>query len=526
MSFARALFTVSGLTIVSRMTGFIRDTLTAVLLGAGPVADAFFVAMRLPNLFRTLFAEGAFSAAFVPLYTAEQQKSGKPAAQYFAGQALAILLTILIPFSLLMMIFMPIVIRLLAPGFENEPAKYSMTVSFSVITFPYLVLISVTALQGGVLNARNKFWAAAAAPIALNIVMIAALLLARFLNLAIGYILSWAFVLSGVVQMLLLVISCRSAGATIPLVWPRFSEHSRLLFRRIGPGAIGAGANQINMLLSTILASTLPTGTVACLTYADRLDQLPQGIVGIAVATTLLPLLTRHVHAGAEDNVRHYMSRAIEFCVMLGLPATIGFVLCSKPIVQTLFEHGAFGARDTIMTAEILSAYALGIPAFLLVKVFSAGFFARHDTATPVRVALVAMATNVVGALLMLGPLRHIGIALATTIALWVNALLLFTRLRSKKHPLADEKLRYRLPRLLLCALGMGLVTLALMVITRSCFTGHSVPREVAALSLIIGGSGLVYAVMLQASGAMRWKEALSILKRKQANGIGGSIQE
>jgi putative peptidoglycan lipid II flippase len=526
MSFARALFAVSSLTIISRVAGFVRDTLTAVFLGAGPIADAFFVAMRLPNLFRTLFAEGAFSAAFVPLYAAEQQNHGKSAAQQFAGQALAILLAILIPFSILMMIFMPLVIRMLAPGFEDDPDKYSLTVRFSLITFPYLALISVTALQGGVLNAQNKFWAAAAAPIALNVVMIAALLLARALGWHVGYALSWAFTLSGVVQMMLLVISCRVTGVPIPIMAPRFSAHSRLLFKRIGPGAIGAGASQINMLLSTILASTLPTGTVACLSYADRLDQLPQGIVGIAVATTLLPILTRHVQAGEEDRARHFVSRAIEFCILLGMPATIGFVLAAKPIVQTLFEHGAFGSQDTIMTAEILAAYALGIPAFLLVKVFSAGFFARHDTTTPVRIALVAMMTNVICALLLLGPLKHIGIALASTIAVWTNAVLLFARLHRKKAQLSDEKLRFRMPRLLLCALGMSLVTAALLYVTQSWFEGHDTWHEIMGLAVIIGLSGLVYAVMLQLTGAMRLKEALGILKRKPDNDNVGSLEQ
>ncbi len=515
MSFARSLFTVSGLTVISRVAGFVRDTLTANILGAGPIADAFFVAMRLPNLFRTLFAEGAFSAAFVPLYAAEQQKSGKKSAQQFAGQALAILLAILIPFSILIMIFMPLVIRMLAPGFDQDPMKYHLTVEFSLITFPYLVLISVTALQGGVLNAQNKFWAAAAAPIALNIVMIATLLLGRHYKWEIGHALSWSFTLSGILQMFLLIVSCRMAGVPIPMMLPRFSPHSRLLFKRIGPGALGAGANQINMLLSTILASTLPTGTVACLSYADRLDQLPQGIVGIAVATTLLPLLTRHVQAKAENSVRHYFSRSIEFCILLGLPATIGFVLLAKPIVQTLFERGAFTSQDTIMTAEILAAYALGIPAFLKVKVFSAVFFARHDTKTPVRIAFVAMLTNVVCALLLLGPLKHIGIALASTMAVWVNAILLFSRLRRTKQKLADDKLRYRLPRLLVCALGMGLVTAALLYATRGLFVAHNIWLEISGLAVIIGFSGLVYAVMLQLTGAMLWKEVAATLGRK-----------
>ena len=518
MSFARSVFTVSSLTIVSRIAGFIRDTATAMLLGAGPMADAAFVAQRLPNLFRSLFAEGAFSATFVPLYTAEREKNGEKAAQHFAGQALALLLAVLIPFSGLIMLLMPFVVRVIAPGFENDPEKYGLTVTFSNITFPYLALISVTALQGGLLNAQGKFGAAAAAPIALNIVTIAALLGAHFLGFSIAYALSWSLTLGGAVQLGFLAISCHRAGVPIPLALPKLSAQSRLLFKRIGPGALGAGATQVNMLLSTILASTLPTGIVACLSYADRLEQLPQGIVGVAVATTLLPLLARHVETGSEDNVRHYMSRAIEFCVMLGLPSAIGFVIAAHPIVQTLFEHGAFSPNDTTRTAQALAAYALGIPAFLAVKIFASGFFARQDTATPVKIALFAMMVNVVGAVSMLHSLQHVGIALASSIAVTINAVLLFVQLR-RKGRMTDAKLIWRLPRLLSCSIGMGFVTWALVGYTQDWFTGHRLWHEIGGLTAIIGVSAIAYGLMLHATGAMRWSDAVAVMKRSQKSG-------
>ena len=514
MSFARALFTVSGLTVISRVTGFVRDTLTAMLLGAGPVADAFFVAQRLPNLFRSLFAEGAFTAAFVPLYTTEMQREGKEAAQKFAGEALALLLAVLIPFSILVMLFMPTVVQVLAPGFQNDPEKFAAAAHFCRITFPYLVLISVTALQGGVLNAQGRFGPAAAAPIALNIVMIAALFVAQIFVWPVGEILAWAVTLSGAVQALWLAWSCRRAAAVIPLVWPHLSDAGKKLFQRIGPGAIGAGAAQINLLLSTILASTLPTGAVSYLYYADRLNQLPLGVVGIAVATTLLPLLSRHVEAGDEDKIRHYMSRAIEFCLALGLPATIGLALAAEPILQTLFQHGAFTHEDTIETSRALAAYAVGIPAFLLVKVFSARFFARHDTKTPVKIALWAMATNVTCALLLLGPLQHIGIALATSIATWMNATALFFALRRQGERLGDDKLASRLPRLLLCALGMGLVTFGAVEALDGWFAAGHLAHEIGGIFLIIVPSCLAYAGLLHATGAMRWGEAAGLLKR------------
>ncbi len=517
MHFARSLFTVSSLTIVSRVAGFVRDTLTAMYLGAGPIADAFFVAQRLPNLFRSLFAEGAFAAAFVPLYTAEQQRDGRAAAQRFAGEALALLLAVLIPFTVLVMLFMPYVIQLLAPGFNDEPEKFSTTVHLSRIAFPYLILISITALQGGVLNAQGRFGPAAAAPIAFNIVLIFALLLAQFCSWPVGETLAWAVTISGVVQAVWLAWSCRNAAAVIPLVLPRLSEASKRLFKRVGPGAIGAGAAQINLLLSTILASTLPTGAISFLFYADRLNQLPLGIVGIAVATTLLPLLSRHIEAGNEKNVQHYMSRAIEFCLLLGLPAAIGLALLSEPIIQTLFERGQFSHVDTIETARALSAYALGIPAFLLVKVFSAQFFARHDTKTPVKIAVISMITNVVCAVLLLGLLEHVGIALATSIATWTNAILLYIQLRRREPQFGDAKLAYRIPRLLGCTVGMGLVAFVALMMLESWFArGGHLMREISGLLLIIGPSSIVYALLLQLSGTMRWQEVRDVLKRKE----------
>ena len=516
MHFARALFTVSGLTILSRVMGFVRDTLTAMLLGAGPLADAFFVAQRLPNLFRSLFAEGAFTAAFVPLYTTEAQRGGTPAAQRFAGEALALLLAVLIPFSALIMIFMPIAVQVLAPGFQEDPEKFAATVQFCRITFPYLTLISITALQGGVLNAQGRFGPAAAAPIALNIVMIAALFLAQVFAWSASEVLAWAMTASGVAQAVWLAWSCRRAAVVIPLIWPHLTESAKRLFQRVGPGAVGAGATQINLLLSTILASTLPTGAVSYLYYADRLNQLPLGVVGIAVATTLLPLLSRHTEDGDEAQIRHYMSRAIEFCLALGLPATIGLALAAEPIIQTLFEHGAFSHTDTVETAHALAAYALGIPAFLLVKVLSARFFARHDTKTPVKIALLAMATNMLGAILLLGPLEHVGIALATSIATWMNAIALFYALRRTGEKLGDAKLIYRLPRLLVCALGMSLVTLGTVHNLDGWFVAGHLGRAIGGILLIIGPSCLVFGLLVHLTGAMRWHEAAQLLKHRE----------
>ena len=512
--FARSLFTVSSLTVVSRVGGFIRDSLTAVFLGAGPVADAFFVAQRLPNLFRSLFAEGAFSAAFVPLYTSEQERRGDGAAQEFAGQALMLLLAALVPFSVLVMMFMPQVMLVLAPGFENDPLKYELAVNFSTITFPYLALISVTALQTGVLNARGRFAPGAAAPIAFNIVLILGLLVSQVFHLHVGYALAWSVTVSGVVQCAWLAISCYRAKASIPLLKPHLGEASRKLFRRIGPGAVGAGAAQINLLISTILASTLPTGAVSYLFYADRLNQLPLGIVGIAVATTLLPLLSRHVEAGADDKVRHYNSRAIEFCLLLGLPAMVGLIVTAEPIISTLFQHGAFKAEDTAQTAQALGAYALGIPGFLLVKVFAADFFARHDTKTPVKAALLAMLVNVAFSIVLLEPFEHVGIALANSIAITFNAVLHYYHLRRRKFPIGNDALPRRAGKIVLCVGVMAGVTFLLMKFGWNAMSFSSLFQQISGLGVLIGLSGFSYALALHLTGTVRVRDVKSLLNK------------
>ena len=515
MSFARSLFTVSSLTILSRIGGFIRDSLTAIFLGAGPVADAFFVAQRLPNLFRSLFAEGAFSAAFVPLYTTEQEQNGDKAAQQFAGQALMLLLAALIPFSAVVMIFMPQFMPLIANGFDPGSEKYRLALQFSRITFPYLALISMTALQTGVLNARGRFGPGAAAPIALNIVLIMGLLAAHFFHWEVGYTLAWAVTVSGVVQCAWLAVSCYRARASIPIVRPHLGEASRRLFKRVGPGALGAGMYQVNLLISQNFASTLPTGAISYLFYADRLNQLPLGIVGIAIATTLLPLLSRHIAKGEEDKARHYAGRAIEFCLLLGLPAMIGLAVVSRPIIQMLFQHGAFTHDDTVQTARALRAYALGIPGFLLVKVFAASFFARHDTKTPVKIAFVSVIVNIVCSKLLLGPLQHIGIALANSIAVSVNAALLYVMIRRHNHAIGDTTLPMRIVKILIAAAIMAVVTVAATLFFWDYLPQDNIPEESAYLVCLIILPALTYGAALQTTGAMRWRDALAIMRKK-----------
>ena len=323
MSFSRAIATVGGLTLVSRLAGFARDILTASVLGAGPVADAFFIALKLPNFFRRLFAEGAFGVAFVPLFAAELQVKGRAAAVRFAEEALAVLLAVLLPFTLAALAAMPWLMLGLAPGFSDEPAKFAMAVDLARLTFPYLTLVSLVALLGGILNALDRFGPFAAAPIAFNLTLVAALLTAPRLGWEPGRAMAAAVTLSGVVQLLWLTWACRNAGIVLRLRRPRITDGMRRLFRLVGPGALGAGVMQINLFLNIVLASLLPSGSVSFLYYADRLNQMPLGVIGIAIGTALLPVLARHAAAGDEEKVRHYLSRSLEFSLLLGLPAAV-----------------------------------------------------------------------------------------------------------------------------------------------------------------------------------------------------------
>jgi len=516
VSFAKALFTVSGFTLISRVAGFIRDMLTAMFLGAGFHADAFFVAQRLPNLFRSLFAEGAFSAAFVPLYTSEKEKNGDKEALIFAGQAMSLLISILAPFTLIIMFFMSYVIQIMAPGFSDNAQKFELAIRYSTITFPYLLFISITALQSGVLNANGRFAPGAAAPILLNIVMITSLFIANIFGFEVGETLAWAMLVAGISQASFLAINCYRARKIIPIVFPKITESCSLLFRKIGPGAVGAGATQINLLITTILASILPTGAVSYLYYADRLNQLPLGIIGIAVATTLLPILSRHEANGDEKAIKHTTSRAIEFCLILGLPAAVGLGVFAQPIIQTLFEHGAFSHNDTIQTALTLSAYTLCIPAFLIAKILASRFFAKQDTSTPVKIAIISMVANIIVAVILLTSLKHVGMALATSFATWLNAYLLYRALKKQKSFSVDNALKRRLPRLLICVVIMAISTFALVNLSKNFFMQDSFLLHIVSLSFIIGLSALIYVVLLHITKTVKLNELTELLKKNE----------
>ena len=519
MKLARALGSIGGLTLASRILGLVRDSLFARYVGAGFASDAFFVAFRLPNMFRALFAEGAFSAAFVPMFSKKVAEHGddvKPGLA-FAEEALSVLLPILIVMTIVMEVFAVPVVWALTFGFNGvSSSQFATAVEFSRITFPYLLMISLVSLMGGILNSLGRYWVNAAAPILLNATLIVALLFFHIPGdaIATARVQAIAVLISGALQLLWLIFACRRAGVALRLRLPRLSIDVRRLLKLIGPAAAGAGAVQINLVVSTALAaSLLPSGSVSYIYYADRLNQLPLGLIGIGLGTVLLPTITRLLGKGEEAQAMETQNRGVELALLLTLPATVALVTCGIPIVAALFQHGAFTAQDTVMCARALAAFSVGLPAYILVKVLTPGFYARHDTRTPVRYATWAIGVNLVLNLALIVPLQQMGPPLATAIASWVNVVLLYLSLRRRGHFVADARLVRRLGRLTLAAAAMG-VALWFGADGLAPYTTGNRFERTASMIVLVGGGGLVYLAAAFAFRAFSLTDLRGLLRR------------
>ncbi|NQV57284.1 MAG: murein biosynthesis integral membrane protein MurJ, partial [Rhodospirillales bacterium] len=445
MALLGAITTISGFTMGSRVLGFVRDILVAATLGAGPVADAFFVAFKLPNLFRRLFAEGAFAAAFVPLFAKRLEGDGKAAAVDFARQALAVLFWALLIFVALAEVFMPWIMQFLAPGFVDEPEKFQLAVILTRITFPYLFFVSLVTLYAGVMNSLERFWQAAATPILLNLCLIGAVLGLTPLLPSPGHALAWGVFGAGIFQFIWMWAHLRRIGIRLSLGRPRLSMEVKTLLIRMAPVAVGAGIYQVNLVIDMIIASLLPSGSISYLFFADRVTQLPLGVIGVAVGTALLPILSRQLRAGDDAKVMGSQNRALEISLFLTLPAAAALIVIAGPVVTVLFERGAFDVGAATATGKALAAYAWGIPAYVLIKTLSTSFFAREDTRTPIVIGLATMILNVILNLILMGPFLHVGIAMATAISSWLNAGLLAYFLIRRRHLVLDQRLLGRL---------------------------------------------------------------------------------
>ena len=515
MSMLRHIATVGGYTLASRLTGFARDILIAALVGAGPVADAFFVAFKFPNFFRRLSGEGAFTIAFVPMVSGLLSVQGREAALDFAQRTLAVMAVIMLGFLAVMEVIMPWAMQVIAPGFAADPAKFDLAVDLARITFPYLPLISFVALIGGLLNATDRFAAMAAAPILLNLCLIAALFALVPYAETPGHALAWGVLTAGIAQFFFLLAAARRHGMALRFVRPRLTPDIRKLFRLMLPAAVGAGVMQINLLVDVLLASLLPTGAISYLYYADRVNQLPLGVVGIAIGTALLPLLSRQVKAGEDAAALVSQNRALEIALLLTLPATAGLVVLAGPIVEVLFQRGAFTVADAQATGLALAAYALGLPAYVAVKVLAPGFYAREDTATPVKVAVVAMAANIVVGVVLMQVIAHVGLALATAFSSWLNVALLGAILARRGGFAPDARLRGRAWRILLSCLAMvGLLLAGLEVWAQS--RGMEPALRAAVLAGLVVAGAALYGIACQITGAARWGELKGMLRRRK----------
>lgn len=514
----KSLATVSSLTMSSRVLGFIRQVLIAGVIGAGgnPVADAFWAAFRLPNMFRRLFAEGAFQAAFVPLFQGKLIGEDEKAARAFAEEVMAALVFILTILTIVVEIFAPLFVNLIAAGFNKDPEKFALTTLYMRIMFPYLACMSLVGLLSGVLNSLDRFMAYAGAPLLLNICQIAAIALYAGGEIHVtGQALSWATMISGVLQLALLVWGAHRQGYLLRWLAPRWTAGVKRLIVLGTPGFISAGAIQINLIIGTNIASREP-GAVSWLMNADQLYQLPLSVVGIALGVVLLPMLSRRVKEGDEKGAAHALNRSLELSATLTLPAAAAFIVMASPICDALFRGLAtdalhlFGARRSAFTAEdvkwtgaALAMYGLGLPAFVWNKVFSPAFYAREDTKTPMNYALVAIAINIAAALALFPIFGFLAVAFATTFASWVQIIQMGLTLRKRRIFVADARLKARFPRILGATAGLAVF---LLVANRyaDVFARYLFDRRWIAILLIAFAGMIVYALLAFALGAVK----------------------
>jgi len=444
----KSAFSVATLTVLSRVAGFLREMLQAHYFGAGAMNDALKLAIRIPSVFRRIFAEGAFNASFIPIFSSILTSRGKKDALEFAQNIFSILAITLAILILLVELFLPQFISLLYPGLSKTPERLMYTIEFTRIMFPFLLFISLTAFFSGILNSFERFVAAASSPVAGNLAIIGALLyLTPYLDNT-GQVFSWGIFLCGLVQFLWVFAPC---SLRVALVLPKtlsLTKDVKIFFQKMIPAALGSGIVQINLFLDMMIGSFLPTGSISYMGYADRLNQLPLSTIGIAISTVLLPLLSKQIKKGQESAAQHSQDLAVEFSLALTMPAFIGLILLAPLLVETIFQHGEFKPQDVLPTAHTLIAFASGLPAYVLLKVASTSFFARGDTKNPMIVAAICLTLNVVLNLILMKPYAHVGIALATSFSAWVNLFILIMILRKKGFFVMTPMLRESLYRI------------------------------------------------------------------------------
>jgi putative peptidoglycan lipid II flippase len=432
MNLLKSLATISGLTLVSRILAFARDVLIARIFGAGMATDAFFVAFKLPNLLRRMFAEGAFSQAFVPIFGEYKNRRGHDETKLLVDHVTTMLALILFAVTVIGIIAAPILVYVSAPGFVQEPAKFDLTVQMLRITSPYIFFISLVAVAAGILNTYNKFWVPAFAPILLNVCFIgAALWLAPYCNPPV-LALAWAVFVAGIVQLAFQIPFLKKIGMLPTL---RFNWHDEGMWRvikQMGPAVFGVSIAQISLIINTIFASFLVAGSVSWMYYADRLMEFPTGILGVAISTILLPSLSKCHANGDTAEYSKLLDWGLRLTIMLALPSAIGLGMISVPLLATFFQHGAFSAHDVLMSSRALIGYSVGLLGLILVKILAPGFYARQNIKTPVKIGIVTLiATQAMNAL-FIGWIAHAGLALSIGLGACLNSAILFYFLRKQ----------------------------------------------------------------------------------------------
>jgi putative peptidoglycan lipid II flippase len=525
MNLTRSLGSVGGLTLVSRVLALVRDSLQARYVGANFASDAFLVAFRLPNMFRAFFAEGAFSSAFIPMFNRKLAESGggRGAAFDFAERSLSVLFAFLAVMTVVMLAAAWPLTALLSGGFHRQHPthdQFAFAVELSRLTIPYLMLICLASLLGGILNSLDKFWVNAAAPILLNIAMVVGLFVFHGTPAESARVQAISVPVGGVLQLGWLYLACRGAGVSLRPRLPRFDADVRRLMKLILPAAVGAGAVQLNLVVSTALSGyLLGEGSISYIYYADRVNQLPLGMIGIGLGTILLPTISRLLSAGEDAKAMDTQNRGMELALFLTLPAMVALIVAAEPIVRGLFQYGHFDAADTVKCSWALAGFSLGLPSYVLVKVLTPGYYARHDTKTPVRYAVQSVGVNLAGNLILIPVLArfgygHVGPPLATALSSTVNVWMLYATLSKRGYFVADAQLKRRIPRLALAAVLMGVAIFAFDRLLDPWLNGRIWERYTA-LAVLVGAGVAIYGAACFLTGAFVLDDLKLLLKRR-----------
>src|SRR3954451_4892955 len=487
------IFTVGGYTLLSRVTGFARDIMLAAILGAGPVADAFFVAFRLPNHFRAIFAEGAFNAAFVPAYAHVYGQRGERPARSFADRIFTLLFLFQLILLALAWVFTPEAMRLLAPGFTEDTEQRRLAIELTRITFPYLLLITIVTLYGGMLNVMNRFASAAAASIFLNVAMMMTLALAAFFP-SVGHAAAWGVLISGFLQYFLLAAYLARHSGLTRFARPRLDQDVPAFFRALAPATLASMGTQVALFADTIIATFLPAGALSALYYADRLNQLPIGVIGIAIGTVLLPEMSRQLTIDDQAGAAASQRRAFDFTLLFSVPFVAAFLTVPDVIMRAMFARGAFSKADAAAAGATLAAYAIGLVPFVLIRSAVATFYARKNTATPVKAALTGVAVNVALKVVLMGSLAQIGLALATAMGAWVNLRLVIGFAVRAGYLELDRALARSSAKFAVSGVLLGAALWLAARFATVQFAQLSAFRDEAALLLLVAVGAVVYA--------------------------------